>query len=154
MSTEIPENTNISSAQQFKQRREQRDKGEVIELTSGLSVLLRRPDVTKLIAEDLIPADLVQVFLDMQSQTSTSMKPEQIVKLMGFQRVVATHALIQPKVVDEPDYDKGEIAITDIDQSDLDDIWQYVQGGAEAVKSFREQRNQLLSGQTVPSLSE
>jgi len=154
MSTETPEsNQKYTSAQEFKKRRQAREQGEPLELPSGLVVKVRRPEIPKLIADELIPADLVQEFIKVQSDTS-NLNATQLVKLMQFQKAMAKHALLEPKIVDEPNYDSGEISIDDLDQDDLDVVWSYVNGGSKAVAQFREQRDKLLSGHTLQEVSE
>jgi hypothetical protein len=141
MSKETPENIQISSAQQFKQRREARDQGDIFTLSSGLSVLLKRPNITRMIAKGLIPPNLVQRFMDLESAgISKTVKAEDIEAVLQLQRAIAPEALISPKVVDTPDYDNNEINIEDLDDSDLEEIWTYVNGGLEAVESFRQER--------------
>lgn len=153
MSTEKPENIAVSSAEQFKQRRLKKEQGELLELTSGLTIKVKRPEIAKLISSGIVPANLVQVFLNQKGKSTDNISAEDLSKLMQFQKIVAQNSVIEPKIVDEPDYNNGEIALEDIEDTDLEDIWQYVNGGLEAVKSFREQRSKLLSGydsNTIP----
>lgn len=141
MSKESPENTQLSSAQQFKQRREAREQGDILTLSSGLSVLLKRPNITRMIAKGAIPPNLVQRFMDLESAgVSKTVKAEDIEAVLQLQRLIAPEALISPKVVDTPDYENNEINIEDLDDSDLEEIWTYVNGGLEAVDSFRKER--------------
>lgn len=145
MSTESPENVAVSSAQQFKQRRLEKERGELLTLSSGLVVRVRRPEVSRLISKGLIPANLVQVFLNVQGKQTDNMKPEDLEKLLQFQRVVAEYSFVEPVVTESPDYSAGQISIDDIDESDLEDVWAYVNGGLTAVESFRTERNRVLS---------
>lgn len=143
---ESPENTQaqpqtVSSAQQFKQAREAREKGDVITLSSGLSVRLKRPDVTQMISRGLIPSNMVQGFMSLQGKDQSKITGEDVATILQFQREMAKHALTEPKVVDEPNYDNGEISIDDLSSDDLGEVWQYVNGGLEAVEKFRKERN-------------
>lgn len=140
-----PEPTQISSAQQFKQAREAREAGDILTLASGLSVRIRRPEVTKLIAKGLLPATLVQGFMSLQGKPQDKMKAEDLEMILSFQREVAKHALVSPTIADEPDYDKDEISIDDLVAEDLDEVWAYVNGGLEGVELFRKERDAGLS---------
>jgi hypothetical protein len=152
MSKESPETpiTQISSAQEFKKRREAREAGDVLTLASGLSVRLKRPEVTKLIAQGLLPANMLQRFMAIQKDLQSSskeVKAEDLELILKFQRTVAKHALLEPTISDEPDYDKNEIALDDLDDADLEEIWTYANGGLEAVDSFRKERDaRILPG--------
>lgn len=141
MSTELPENKTVSSAQEFKKQREAREAGDVITLASGLTVRLKRPEITKIIAQGLIPAQLVQRFMSAQSTGDTKqMKPEDFEALLKFQIVTAKHSFVEPRVVDEPNYDNNEISIEDLSSEDLEEVWAYANGGTQAVDQFRKER--------------
>lgn len=144
---ENPENQTpqVSSAADFKKQREAREKGDILTLQSGLTVRLKRPDVTQIIAKGLIPANMVQRFMNLQGKDETAVKAEDIEAVMIFQRAVAKYALMQPTVVDEPDYDQDQISIDDLESGDLDEIWAYVNGGISAVELFREKRTSGVS---------
>ena len=146
MSKETPEIT-IGSAQQFKQRREAREQGDVITLSSGLVVRLKRPEITKLIARGLVPATLVQRFMaiDQSGGDTSKLKAEDIESILQFQRIVAIEAMISPKIVTNPDYDNNEIDIEDLESTDLEEIWAYGNGGLEGVAMFLKERNNGLN---------
>lgn len=140
MSKETPENTTISSAQDFKKQREAREAGDVLTLASGLTVRLRRPDITVAIAKGLVPSNILQTFMKLQGQTKDAVEADDIQALLSLQRIMAELALVEPKVVNEPDYGNGEISIDDLESSDLDEIWNYVNGGIASVELFRKKR--------------
>lgn len=159
MSMETPENTSqqqVSSAQQFKQRRETRERTEVLVLTSGLSVSVKRPEVTKMISKGLIPSQLVQRFMALQGKSENAIKPEDVTAILEFQRIVALHAVVTPTVVEEnANYDNNEVNVDDFEESDLEDIWVYANGGLEAVEKFRKERDaRLQAGSDSETLPE
>lgn len=141
-----PENTQISSAQQFKKRREAREQGDVLTLSSGLVVRLIRPEITKMIAKGLMPSSMVQTFMAFEGKTDKAVKAEDIEAILGFQRVVAVNAVVEPKVVEQDaDYDANEINVDDLEAEDLSEIWAFANGGSEAVELFRKERDSRLS---------
>lgn len=156
MSTEQPENKAVSTALDFKKKREARDSGDILTLQSGLTVRLRRPEISKLIARGFIPAQLVQRFMNLKPETSKgNIKPEDIEALLELQTLTTKYALLEPKIVDEPNYENNEISIEDLDTEDIEEIWAYANGGVEEVAKFRQERNAgVLSGLDSDTLPE
>jgi hypothetical protein len=146
MNQENPEvKSQASSAQQFKEFREKRLQPHTLTLPSGLVVSLKRPSIKILISSGVIPDAIAGKIMNMDKDTSgkTVIRPQQMHDIVEFQKIVATHALVSPKVVDQPDYDNNEISIDDIDADDQDAIMSFVVEGVEADKtaaSFRDKQ--------------
>lgn len=138
---ETPENTTISSALDFKKKREAREAGDILTLASGLTVRLKMPDVTKVIAGGYIPAKMVQRFMDMQGASNAKINAEDLEAILTLQKELAKLALISPKIAEVPDYEQNEISLDDLLSSDLEEIWAYANGGLHAVEQFRQERN-------------
>lgn len=143
MSMETPENIATSSAKEFKLKREAREKGELLTLSSGLVVLVKRPNITRMIAKGLVPNSILQKFMVLQDKNTYD--PKDIEAILVFQKEMAKQALVKPIIVDEPNYDNDEISVDDLEDTDLAEIWQYVNGGIEEVDKFRRERQSGLS---------
>jgi len=158
MSTEDkPENTTpaeqpqVSSAAEFEKSRQARETGEVITLPSGLSVLVRKPSVRKMMTTGQIPSDVASAIQSADAQAaaaggkiSTKLSTQELAKVVEFSTIVARTALVNPKVVADgatPDYANGEIAFDDLDDADVRAIVEYVQGGADENAKFRSQQS-------------
>lgn len=140
---ETPENIATSSAKEFKLKREAREKGELLTLSSGLVVLVKRPNITRMIAKGLVPNSILQKFMVLQDKNTYD--PKDIEAILVFQKEMAKQALVKPIIVDEPNYDNDEISVDDLEDTDLAEIWQYVNGGIEEVDKFRRERQSGLS---------
>ncbi len=129
----------VSSASKFAQRNKERTEGKILELSDGLFALVRRPSVNKLIASGHVPSDVAGVL--MSGNASGALKgTKEFSKLVELQQIVARHALVKPKVVEDgvkPDYDNDEIAIDDLMDDDLSKILLYVQSGVTDLAKFR-----------------
>lgn len=139
MSTENTENT-INSAIEFKQLREKRELGDIIKLPSGLSVRAKRPSITKAISSGLVPSGSITKMITLQKSGTQNMKPEDIKAVMDVQRAIAPLALVEPRIVEKPDYENKEIHIDDLDEEDLVAIWTYVNGGQAGIELFLKER--------------
>lgn len=130
----------VTSAQQFLERRKAREEGALVTLPSGLVVRLGRPSVTKLVASDIIPGDAAAALANAQAGGKVDVK-----KLQELATIIAKQAIKEPVVSDNPDYEKGEVSIDDFDDEDIEFIVQYVQSGNQDIAKFR----QLRSGSTA-----
>lgn len=140
-STETPTQTaTVTPAAEFAKKREERLKGKVITLPSGVSVRVRRPSINNLIASGHVPSDVAAVLMSGQSSQAVQGTKE-FSKLVQLQKIVAKHAVIEPKIVDgEPNYGNGEIAIEDFTDEDLTSILIFVQSGVADLGKFRKER--------------
>ena len=135
MTQETPETKTVSSSSDFKQRGQER-KGGLVELPSGLIVRCARPSINTLIAEGYIPGDVASALMA-ASESKGKVDPANLGKLIQLQRLVAVHSVLEPKMVDEPDYEKGEAHIDDLSDIDLGFILEYVQSGNADLAKFR-----------------
>lgn len=127
----------VSSAQAFRKKKLDYDEGEVISLPSGLVVKVKRPSVPHMIKAGRLPASLAAAQFRMQtSQNEASDKD--VERIYQLQLKIVELALIEPKVAQAPDYDAGEISIDDIEPTDCDAIYAWVNGGDEALSKFRD----------------
>ena len=132
--------TSSSSAQSFKQAREDRNKVLPLELKPGLVVLVQRPSIKSIIASGNVPDGVAGTILNMKPNKDGTAKvqPSDLKDLIVFQKAVARMSVVSPKIVDEPDYDKDEISLDDLDDEDIDKIFAHLtEGGSVAANSFR-----------------
>lgn len=145
------ETKKISTALEFKQRREAAEKGEVIELAgSGLSVRVKRPQINKLIAMGHIPDRLASFMI---KADQGEVKPGDLPELLEMQRIIATHSVVEPKVTETPDYDKGEISPEDLEDADVASVWIWFNGGTAALDKFRNDREGNVARPSVSKVS-
>lgn len=126
------------SASYFKQRTQVDDEGEILELSSGAVVRVRRPSIPHLVNAGIVPASLAGA--QFRIQTKQNIADEDVKRIYDLELIIAQHAVIEPKVLpkgQKPNYEKGEISINDLKEGDLTEIYTYVQGGVEALDRFR-----------------
>jgi hypothetical protein len=127
----------VSPAQDFKKRAEELRKPELLTLPSGLVVLVRRPQLSKILKDKLIPADLINsVYANVDVKEAGEVKPDFSNSIQFMDKLVAL-SLVEPVVKDVPNYDKGEIGIDDLDEEDKGHIFNFINGGRQDLKNFR-----------------
>ena len=136
MSQEKPETTaqTSSSAHEFKQKRELRNKVTPLELKPGLFALVQRPSIRSVLASGHVPDAVAGKILNLKEDKDGKVKvdPTDFKDLIVLQKAVTKMAMVSPKVVDEPDYDKDEISIEDLDDEDIDKVFAFVtEGGSD-----------------------
>lgn len=97
-------------------------KTEAVQLPSGNVAELKRPNAISLIMEDdNIPDQLTNFVLGRINGTPDgTIGVENRKPVMMLARLVAQEAFVNPRIVEgEPDYDNGEISISDVDDFDL-----------------------------------
>src|SRR6476620_820675 len=127
--------------------RRNREQGEIIQLPySGKFVRLRtvRPDM--LLKLGKIPNPLTSLMVDIiygnidndriNNFLSLQESAEEAMAMIESLRVVCTAALVEPKIVDNPQAE-DEISIDDIELSDRSYIFRLVFISAEALTTFR-----------------
>lgn len=108
---------------------------ETVQLPSGNIAELKRPNTISLIMEDdNIPDQLTNFVLGkINGGPDGTINAENRKPVMQLARLVAKEAFVNPRIVEgEPDYDAGEIAITDVDDFDLFAVleWAVSAGGS------------------------
>ena len=128
----------VSNAQAFRKKKLEYDEGTIIELPSGLVVKVKRPSVPHMIKAGRLPASLAAAQFRMQTSNSEA-SDKDIERLYQLQLKIVELTLIEPKVTSQnPDYEAGEISIEDIEPTDCDAIYAWVNGGDEALSRFRD----------------
>src|SRR4051812_14283742 len=102
----------LSGAAAFRERSKKQQEGEVLELSSGMVVKVRRPNETKLIQEGVIPSRLAMSSINIQQQKSN---PEDVKNLAALQRLYARLTVIAPVVVEGEPTGDNEISVDDFD---------------------------------------
>lgn len=129
-----------SSAKEFKRKVAERDRSKPLKLpATGLTVLCKRPAITALIQQGIIPDQIADKIINTQGGAQR-VEVKDLPRILELQQIVAKHSITSPEVVDEPDYDKNQISVKDIDPDDLTFIFQYVAGvevRPKAVTTFR-----------------
>lgn len=140
----------IVSAAQLKEVRHAEEVGEVVELSSGNAYRLRRPRLMSLVAQGLIPAQLVHSAVNAQNDAKRS--PQDVANVFQLWRAIAPLAVMEPKVVKENPAD-DEITVDDLPEEDLQEIFIYTQSSLEGLRRFRQERQGTTAGsdlQEVP----
>lgn len=137
-----------TSASSFRQRAQEREAGQILELSSGNTVRVARPSVSKLIKTGQLPSELANAAIKVQSGGNTS--TDDLNKFMQYQERLVKLALLSPKISDTPNYDNDEISLDDLADDEQTEILLFVNGGLDALAKFREQRQSVSAG---PDLS-
>src|SRR3954470_22634967 len=136
-------NQTLSGAAAFRERAKKQQEGEILELSSGMVVKVRRPNESKLIQEGTIPSRLAMSSINIQQQKAN---PEDVKNLAALQRLYARLTVIAPVVVESEPTGDNEISVDDFDSGELTEIFFYATGGMDGLNQFRTQRQSLPAG--------
>lgn len=124
---------------------------EEIPLPSGLSVQVRRPDVARLVMESetgTVPTFLVNQVISrlvgkpVGENEEWIPKPEDLQGVNRFIDLVVRASLVWPVLSENPDYEAGQIHISDLMEDDRNTIFLWaLPGGAQTVQRFRTEPN-------------
>jgi len=112
--------------------REKRSATEELALPSGLTVKLRRFDLIDLVAEGQIPETLDALVRKATSEGFGINEARQFAPLVN---AVARACLVEPAIGEQSDDE--HITLTEIPFSDRLEIFQWANGAANALQSFR-----------------
>lgn len=128
----------VSSAGRFRDRATKRQEGELLTLSSGETVKVRRPSITNMVKSGQVPANVAGAALKFDS--GKPMSDRDVQRLFELKEIVTRAALLSPRVTKEPNYDNDEIAFDDLTEDEINDVYMYVQVGLEELSKFREKR--------------
>lgn len=134
----------LSGAAAFRQRSRKQEEGEVLELSSGMVVKVRRPNETKLIQSGQIPGHLAVSSINIQQGKSS---PADLKNYATMIRLYAKLTVVDPVVVDgDPADGSNEISVDDLDSTELNEIYLYVTVGMDGLRQFRQERQRAAPG--------
>lgn len=124
---------------------------EEVQLPSGLTVEVRKPDISRLVMESKdgsVPAFLQQQVvagLAGKAETVDDWDPskEDLATMSRFMDMVVRAALVWPVIVDgNPDYDAGQISLHDLEQADRTFLFGWAMPDSNAAAGrFRAKQN-------------
>lgn len=141
MSKENPETAptlTMPSLADIKKSIQAKKDGELVELPSGLIFKLTKPSISRLLKDNVFPAELIATAIKMDSNTNQPTTKEDYLKSLKIIDEVVYRSTVFPKTartVDEMTEDS--ILIDDIDDQDRVAIYMYVQMGVKPLNSFR-----------------
>ena len=130
----------MNRAEQFRNRTEEHA------LPSGATVLLRKPDITALIMESDtgdVPEAFTQQVLDSlnpkpgrkngRKEHDFEWRPEasDLPVISRFMTLIIRAAFVSPRIVDNPDYEADQIAMSDLTQADKQWVFGWAMPGME-----------------------
>src|SRR4051812_32091894 len=121
---------NLSGAAAFRERSRKQEEGEIVELSSGMVIKLRRPNEAMLIQNGQVPSQLAMSSVNATLAKASAVDLKNYVTL---QRLYARLALVDPVVVEGEPSNDGEISIDDLNSLELNDIYFYVTGGMDGL---------------------
>src|SRR3954452_7363949 len=124
MSTEVKQ---LSGAAAFRERRKQQEEGELLELSTGMVVRVRRPQESRLIQEGQIPANLAISSINIQQEKAN---PQDLKNFAALQRLYVRLTVVDPVVVDDNPTDE-QVTVDDFDQTEQTEIYMYATGGMD-----------------------
>ncbi len=133
----------LSGAAAFRDRARKYDEGELLELSTGMTVKVRRPNEAKLIQNGEVPTTLVMSAVNVQTQKAG---PNDLKNYAALQRLYTRLAVINPKVVEGEPTSDDEVSIDVFTPEELQEVYLYVTGGMDGLIRFRTQRQRLLTG--------
>lgn len=164
MSTENPENSSpelkTSSAEEIKKRFESLHKNKKVKLSNGLVVEVSQPDMFAMVQEGLIPSDLIDFAINMDSKyDGKNLKDTKDIPLLfRFIKTIILNSVVNPKIVDKDpkDVEKDEVPYSYLESNDRIMIFNAVASGGEPLKKFRseEPKPDENAGQSVQQIPE
>jgi len=143
-----------TSASYFKQRNELDKTGTKITI-GEITFLVGRPSLASLTKQGIVPSELAAKATNVQ-QKMASDKPlttQEIESYNQYERIIVKSALRSPRIVDEnPNYEANEIVFEDLSDLESTELMMYIQGGSEALNSFRVQRQRQITRLSSESL--
>lgn len=140
MSKEKPQNLTVTSASDIRKKAEERKKGEVIALPSGINVRLRRPDLIPLLKEGKISAELVNT-LQEQASGKAPKDLKEVLKNVEAVEAILLNSFVEPVLTLNTEPQEGEISIDDLTDEDRGVAYLYAQAGIKDQKFFRNPDN-------------
>jgi len=139
----------LSGAAAFRARAKKQDEGEMLELSSGMVIRIRRPNENKLIQNGEIPAALVMSSVNVQLQRPT---PNDLVGYAKLQRLYVRLAVVDPVIVEGEPSNDNEVSADAFNTDELQEIYTYVAGGMDGLRRFREERQRIFAGSAKPEI--
>lgn len=98
-------------------------KTEVVQLPSGAVAELKKPSVISLaLRGGRLPESLSAIVFDSlngrKRQDTENWKPENPGEIADLMDVICTGAFVNPAIVEQPDYEAGQISIEDVQEED------------------------------------
>lgn len=148
-----PKRLEITKATALKERAIKQEHGDVVELVTGNVFRLRRPNLGSLVSNGAVPSNLAQSAINVERDNGSE---KDLKNYLELQRLVTKLALVEPRISESehPNYDAGEIALSDLTDEEIQEIYMYVQGGDDILRRFREERQRALAGFDMPQVSE
>lgn len=131
----IKSQQHVTSAADFRAARQKRDEGEFITLGSGLTIKIKRPSVNTMVKTGQLSTELANAAIKVQqggNPTADDMK-----KYVEYNERIIQLAVVEPKVVTDPNYDAGEVSVDDFADLDRSEIVLFVNGGLNELAKFR-----------------
>lgn len=110
-----------------------------VELSGGLTVLIRPVELQNLVISGRVPLTLLRQAQAIKPQKDGSYKDEEVMKLAGLIDAVVLAAVVDPKVTEDGGEDS--IALADIPYADRVRIFEEANRPAAALQNFRQQPN-------------
>lgn len=138
MSKELPESLELTQASEIKRLREEREQGVPVKLPSGIVVLIKKPNISKLIENGDIPSELLSLALGKENIETGNFDADSVQKGIRMMNLMVKYSLVSPKVV-ENNPKEDEILIDDLSEDDKAFIVGEAQAEVGKLKSFRKE---------------
>ena len=153
----IPETLPASSNSSYFRNRNVKDKqGEPVTIGDA-TFLVGRPSLSSLTKQRIIPTELAAAAANVQTKVSkgSPVQGKELESYQKYERLMLMSAVRSPRIVEQnPNYEDNEICIDDLSDNETTDLMTYIQGGAEALRTFRAQRQRQIAGLSSESLSD
>ena len=141
MSKENPEKLILPSLADIQKNLKAKKDGELVELPSGLVFRLTKPSISRLLKDDVFPAELIATAIKMDSNTNQPTSKDDYLKSLKIIDEVVYRATVFPKTArTQEEMTDESILIEDLDDQDRVAIYMFVQTGVKPLDSFRSKR--------------
>jgi hypothetical protein len=136
-----------TGASYFRQRTEKDRQGEPVQI-GEVTFLVGRPSLASLTDKKIIPSELAAAATNVQQKMSKGLpiSPKEYEGYSRFEQLMVMNSVRSPKIVErDADYDSGQISISDLSDTETTELMMFIQGGLEALRSFRVQRQRAIA---------
>lgn len=133
--TQPTQATAPTSVAEIRKRSQDRKQGQLITLSSGITLRIGRPSVNNLVKTGQLPAELANAAIKVQSGTP-NLSDHDMKKYVEYNERIVKLSVLEPQVVDADPNDE-QIGLDELGDDDRNEILLYVNGGLEALAKFR-----------------
>ncbi len=145
-----------TSGSYFKNRNEKDRSGTPVTI-GDITFLVGRPSLASLTKQGIVPSELAAKATNVQQKMAKNrpVTGKELEDYSQYERLMVKASLRSPQIVDEnPNYEAGQILFEDLSDMESTELMMFIQGGDEALRQFRVQRQRQIARLGSETLSD